>query len=99
MWPRRRARTIDDAEWVAVIEGVPILGPLDDEERARLRGLVVGSTKIRGVKRRDRPPSEKRIGRSRSMFGRSTVGVGYFDPTDFGASPGFGLAPLSPVVQ
>ena len=41
---------------------------------------ILGSTKIRGVKRRDRPSSERRIGRSRSTFGRSTVGVGYFDP-------------------
>ena len=41
---------------------------------------------VTGVKRRDRPSSERRIGRSRSTFGRSTVGVGYFDPTNFGAS-------------
>ena len=48
--------------------------------------LLHGTTNIRGVKRRDRPPSERYIRRSRSMFGRSTVDVGYFDPTDFGAS-------------
>ena len=44
---------------------------------------TTGSTKIRGVKRRDRLPSE---GQSRSTSGRSTVDVGYFDPTDIGAS-------------
>ena len=42
-----------------------------------------GSIKIRGVKRRNRPPSESRTGvRGRRLDVRD-VDVGYFDPTDF----------------
>ena len=40
---------------------------------------LLGSTKIWGVKRRDRPPCDLR-------FGLSTVDVGKLDPTHFGAS-------------
>ena len=41
MWPRRhRARGIDEADWAAVLDRLPILDPLDDEERARLRDLA-----------------------------------------------------------
>ena len=40
MWPRRRARAIDEADWAAVLERLPILDPLDDGERERLRGLA-----------------------------------------------------------
>ena len=49
-------------------------------------GDVQGSIKICGVKRPDRPPSERGAVRSRSTFGRSAVDVGYVDPTDFDAS-------------
>ena len=45
-----------------------------------------GSIKICGVKRPDRPPSERGAVRSTSAFGRSAVDVGYVDPTDFDAS-------------
>ena len=45
--------------------------------------LKQGSIKIRGVKRRNRPPSESRTGvRGRCLDVRD-VDVGYFDPTDF----------------
>ena len=40
MWPRRRTRAIDEADWAAVLERLPILDPLDDGERERLRGLA-----------------------------------------------------------
>ena len=40
MWPRRRARRIDDADWAAVLDRLPILDPLEDDERARLRDLA-----------------------------------------------------------
>ncbi len=40
MWVRRRKRAIDEADWAAVLERLPILDPLDDGERRRLRGLA-----------------------------------------------------------
>ena len=40
MWPRRRVRRIEDPQWSAVIDAIPILAPLDRDERARLRDLV-----------------------------------------------------------
>ena len=40
MWPRRRARAINEADWAAVLDRLAILDPLDDEERARLRDLA-----------------------------------------------------------
>ena len=49
-----------------------------------------GSIKICGVKRPDRPPSERGAVRSRSAFGRSAVDIGYVDPTDFDASANIG---------
>ena len=47
---------------------------------------LLGSIKIYGVKRPNRLPSERGAVRSRPAFGRSTVDVGYVDPTDFDAS-------------
>ena len=44
------------------------------------------STKIRGVKRRDHLPFEGRAGVRGRRLDVSTVDVGYFDPTDLGAS-------------
>ena len=38
MW-RRRAHAIDEADWSAALDTLPILAPLDDDERARLRRL------------------------------------------------------------
>ena len=40
MWPRRRAKGIDEADWAAVLERLPVLDPLDDGERGRLRDLA-----------------------------------------------------------
>ena len=41
MWARRRARAIiDEADWAAALGRLPILEPLDDGERDRLRGLA-----------------------------------------------------------
>ena len=40
MWPRRRAKPIEDTHWSAVLDSLPILAPLDDDERARLRDLA-----------------------------------------------------------
>ena len=40
MWPRRRARTIGEAEWAAVVDGLPILDALDEEEIGQLRVLA-----------------------------------------------------------
>ena len=40
MWARRRETAIDEADWAAVLERLPILNPLDDGERGRLRGLA-----------------------------------------------------------
>ena len=40
MWPRRRARAIEDRDWRAVVDGLPILDPFDGEELARLRDLA-----------------------------------------------------------
>ena len=40
MWPRRRAGAIDEREWAAAIEGLPILDRLDGTEVARLHGLA-----------------------------------------------------------
>jgi len=40
MWPHRSARRIDDADWAAVLDRLPILGPLGEYERARLRDLA-----------------------------------------------------------
>ena len=39
MWRRRRAQTIDEANWSAALDTLPILDALDDDERIRLRGL------------------------------------------------------------
>ena len=40
MWHRRRAQAIEDADWSKALDALPILDPLDRDERARLRGLV-----------------------------------------------------------
>lgn len=39
MWPRRRA-AIADPDWAAALDALPVLAPLDDGERARLRALA-----------------------------------------------------------
>ena len=38
MWPHRH-KPIDEAVWVAALDALPTLGPLDERERARLREL------------------------------------------------------------
>lgn len=40
MWARRRTTAIDEADWATVLERLPILDPLGDDERGRLRGLA-----------------------------------------------------------
>ena len=40
MWPRRRAKSIDEAAWAAALDRLRILDPLDDGERGRLRDLA-----------------------------------------------------------
>ena len=40
MWARRRTTAIDDADWAAALERLPVLDPLDGDERDRLRGLA-----------------------------------------------------------
>ena len=40
MWPRRRVTVMDEADWAAVLDALPILDPLDDGEAARLRTLA-----------------------------------------------------------
>ena len=62
----------------------------------RIVGIKQGSIKICGVKRPDRPPSERGAVRSRSTFGRSAVDVGYVDPTDFDASHICTFGPFGP---
>ena len=40
MWRRRRTQAIEEADWSMALDALPILDPLDGEERARLRALA-----------------------------------------------------------
>ena len=40
MWRRRRAQAIDEADWSAALDALPILASLDDGERTRLHRLA-----------------------------------------------------------
>ena len=42
MWPRRRVTEIDEADWAAALDALPILDPLDEDELALLRELAAG---------------------------------------------------------
>ncbi|MCY4453655.1 MAG: zinc-dependent peptidase [Immundisolibacterales bacterium] len=58
MWRRRRERAIEEADWSAVLDAVPILDPLDDDERARLRGLAERFIATRSIE----PMLDQRLG-------------------------------------
>ena len=42
MWTRRRAQAIDEADWAAALNALPILDPLNEGETVRLRELAAG---------------------------------------------------------
>ena len=58
MWRRRRERAIEEADWSAALDAVPILDPLDDDERARLRGLAERFIATRSIE----PMLDQRLG-------------------------------------